>query len=49
MKSHCVWLARGTAAGCCPAITKAVAFLASSDASYITGIELAVDGDLTQL
>lgn len=30
-------------------IAKAVAFLASSDASYITGIELAVDGGLTQL
>jgi NAD(P)-dependent dehydrogenase (short-subunit alcohol dehydrogenase family) len=30
-------------------IAKAVAFLASSDASYISGIELAVDGGLTQL
>jgi NAD(P)-dependent dehydrogenase (short-subunit alcohol dehydrogenase family) len=30
-------------------IAKAVTFLASSDASYITGIELAVDGGLTQL
>ncbi len=30
-------------------IAKAVAFLASSDASYITGIELAVDGGLTHL
>jgi NAD(P)-dependent dehydrogenase (short-subunit alcohol dehydrogenase family) len=30
-------------------IATAVAFLASSDASYITGIELAVDGGLTQL
>jgi NAD(P)-dependent dehydrogenase (short-subunit alcohol dehydrogenase family) len=30
-------------------IAAAVAFLASSDASYITGIELAVDGGLTQL
>jgi NAD(P)-dependent dehydrogenase (short-subunit alcohol dehydrogenase family) len=30
-------------------IAKAVAFLASTDASYITGIELAVDGGLTQL
>ncbi len=30
-------------------IAMAVAFLASSDASYITGIELAVDGGLTQL
>ena len=30
-------------------IAKAVAFLASSDASYITGIELSVDGGLTQL
>jgi NAD(P)-dependent dehydrogenase (short-subunit alcohol dehydrogenase family) len=30
-------------------IAKAVAFLASSDASYITGVELAVDGGLTQL
>lgn len=30
-------------------IAKAVTFLASSDASYITGIELAVDGGLTHL
>jgi NAD(P)-dependent dehydrogenase (short-subunit alcohol dehydrogenase family) len=30
-------------------VAKAVAFLASSDASYITGIELSVDGGLTQL
>jgi len=30
-------------------VAKAVAFLASSDASYITGIELAVDGGLTHL
>jgi NAD(P)-dependent dehydrogenase (short-subunit alcohol dehydrogenase family) len=30
-------------------VAKAVAFLASSDASYITGIELAVDGGLTKL
>jgi NAD(P)-dependent dehydrogenase (short-subunit alcohol dehydrogenase family) len=30
-------------------IAKAVTFLASSDASYITGVELAVDGGLTQL
>jgi NAD(P)-dependent dehydrogenase (short-subunit alcohol dehydrogenase family) len=30
-------------------VAKAVAFLASSDASYITGVELAVDGGRTQL
>jgi NAD(P)-dependent dehydrogenase (short-subunit alcohol dehydrogenase family) len=30
-------------------VAKAVAFLASDDASYITGVELAVDGGLTQL
>jgi NAD(P)-dependent dehydrogenase (short-subunit alcohol dehydrogenase family) len=30
-------------------VAHAVAFLASSEASYITGIELAVDGGLTQL
>lgn len=30
-------------------VAKAVAFLASSDASYITGIELSVDGGRTQL
>jgi NAD(P)-dependent dehydrogenase (short-subunit alcohol dehydrogenase family) len=30
-------------------VAKAVAFLASDDASYITGVELAVDGGRTQL
>jgi NAD(P)-dependent dehydrogenase (short-subunit alcohol dehydrogenase family) len=30
-------------------VAKVVAFLASEDASYITGIEIAVDGVLTQL
>ena len=30
-------------------VATAVAFLASADASYITGVELAVDGGLTQL
>jgi len=30
-------------------LAKTVVFLASSDASYITGIELAVDGGQTQL
>jgi len=30
-------------------VATAVAFLASNDASYITGVELAVDGGRTQL
>jgi NAD(P)-dependent dehydrogenase (short-subunit alcohol dehydrogenase family) len=30
-------------------VATAVAFLASEDASYITGVELAVDGGRTQL
>jgi NAD(P)-dependent dehydrogenase (short-subunit alcohol dehydrogenase family) len=30
-------------------VAKAVSFLASDDASYITGVELAVDGGRTQL
>ncbi|MNT60363.1 Glucose 1-dehydrogenase 1 [compost metagenome] len=30
-------------------IAKAMSFLASPDASYITGVELTVDGGLTQI
>ncbi|MFM0554409.1 SDR family oxidoreductase [Paraburkholderia sediminicola] len=30
-------------------IAKAVSFLAADDASFITGIELAVDGGMTQV